>query len=269
MTLSEWMALSHHLNKGEMTCGTCKNYVRTSSAKSVSPLASFSLSGWRPELRRTATSRGESDQSGIHARAHMLIFVAAVVVAWGWRALLPSTRLAKGKVRWVWMPIGAVLLQVGLTIGALRGFVGDGRIEVVLFSYVVVGAWLVGNAYLQPSPLRLSAGLIAGGWALNFVPIVTNRGMPVSAAALARLGVHNANIADGNLWKHILATPHTVVPWLGDIIPVPIPILRNVISVGDIATLVGIVLFVHRLDVAGQPARHEPSNPAVPALTPP
>jgi hypothetical protein len=185
----------------------------------------------------------------------MLIFLAVGGLAWGLRVALPPRQRAPVKVRWVWMPVVAALLQVGLNLGALRGLVGDGHFAVVVVSYAVVGAWLIGNAVYQAPALRLPAGLIAGGWVLNVIPIVANRGMPVSAGALARVGIRRPAVGDGNLWKHVLETPHTIVPWLGDVVPVPVPLLRNVISVGDIVVLIGVVLAVQLVSFAPRPER--------------
>ena len=185
----------------------------------------------------------------------MLISLAAVGVACGLRFALPARRLARATVRWAWMPVIAALLQVGLNVGPLRALIGQGRFAVVVLSYGIVGAWLIVNTWYQAPTLRLPAGLIAGGWVLNVIPIVANRGMPVSAGALARVGVHRSAVGNGNLWKHVLETSHTAVPWLGDVVPLPLPLLRNVISIGDIVVLVGAVLAVQLVSFAPRPER--------------
>jgi hypothetical protein len=177
----------------------------------------------------------------------MLIFLVAIGVALGVRVLFSPRRLATGRVRWAWIPVGAAVLQVGLNVHRLRAVVGSHRFELVVLSYIAVGLWLVGNAWIQEQPLRGVALLIPLGWTLNVIPIVANRGMPVSRWALTTIGGSSANVGDGNLWKHVIATPHTVIPWLGDVIPIPLPGLRNVISLGDlvmVAGVVGVIQFV-------------------------
>jgi Family of unknown function (DUF5317) len=199
----------------------------------------------------------------------VLIFLAVGGIAWGLRVALPPRQRARARVRWVWVPVVAALLQVGLNIGPLRELIGQDHFAVVVVSYGLVGAWLIGNAWYQAPALRLPAGLIAGGWLLNVIPIVANRGMPVSARALARIGVHHRSAGNGNLWKHVLETPHTVVPWLGDVVPVPLPLLRNVISAGDIVVLIGVVLAIQLVAFAPRPERsRDVADLVVPAASP-
>jgi Family of unknown function (DUF5317) len=187
----------------------------------------------------------------------MLIFAAAVGVAWVARGALPARPRAAVRVRWVWMPIVAAALQIGLALSGPHAPEGNGHFAVVALSYAIVGAWLIGNTWTQAPPLRLPAGLVAGGWVLNVIPILANRGMPVSAAALARIGVHRSSVGQGNLSKHVLANSHTIAPWLGDVVPLPLPLLRNVISVGDIVVVVGAMLAVQVIDITSRAQRPE------------
>jgi Family of unknown function (DUF5317) len=195
----------------------------------------------------------------------MLIFVVALAAAWGVRALWPDRPRATIRVRWVWMPVVAALCQVVLGLDGRGGTIDAGRFALLVASYALVGAWLIANAWYQAPPLRVPAALIAGGWALNVIPILANRGMPVSAAALARIGNHHPDLGHGNLGKHVLATSHTILPWLGDVVAVPVPLLRNVISVGDIVMVIGAVLAVQFVQVG---SRTEPSGQPAPALAP-
>jgi hypothetical protein len=197
----------------------------------------------------------------------VLIFVAALALAVGLRFVLPAHQRTTVKVRWAWMPFGAALLQVALGLTALRGLLGSGRFEVVIVSYGIIGAWLIGIAWCQAPMLRLPAGLITAGWLLNVVPIVANRGMPVSASALRSIGVDRLTVSDGNLWKHVLATSHTIMPWLGDVVPVRLPLLRNVISVGDIVVLIGVLLAVRLIELP--PLSTPPPSRGVPDIAVP
>jgi hypothetical protein len=185
----------------------------------------------------------------------MLIFVVAMAAAWAARGLLPARSRARVRVRWVWMPVVAALFQVGLGLDGRGGTIDTGRFAVIVASYGLIGLWLIGNAWYQAPPLRVPAGLIAGGWVLNVIPILANRGMPVSAAALARIGVRHPALSNGNLGKHVLATSHTMVPWLGDVVAVPLPLLRNVVSLGDIVLVLGAVLAVQLVQVGQRAER--------------
>jgi hypothetical protein len=185
----------------------------------------------------------------------MLIFLAAVGVAWGVGLVLPARRRVRIRARWLALPLVAALLQVALGVGGLRSLIGDSRFAIVALSYAIIGGWLIANIRYQASPLRLPAGLVAGGWALNVIPILANRGMPVSAAALARIGVRHPTMSSGNLGKHVLATSHTVLPWLGDVVAIPLPLLRNVISVGDIVVVIGVMLGIQYVDLASRAER--------------
>ena len=82
-------------------------------------------------------------------------------------------------------------------------------------------------------------GLVGAGLLLNAVVIGVNGGMPVSAVASARVGVsHAAAVADH---QHVPAGPGTSLSWLGDVIPVPLPLRPEVASVGDVLVAAGLV----------------------------
>jgi hypothetical protein len=74
--------------------------------------------------------------------------------------------------------------------------------------------------------------------------MAANGGMPVSGRALAAVGKAGVVVSEGHLWKHVPLTAASKVPLLGDVIPVPLPLLRSVISVGDVAMLVGLAVAV-------------------------
>ena len=107
-------------------------------------------------------------------------------------------------------------------------------------SYLLVGGWIWANALVRDGPLRWALILVAEGWLLNVVVMAANGGMPVSGSALARIGHAGAVVSQGHLWKHVAVSPATRIPLLGDVIPVPVPLLRSVISVGDVAMLLGL-----------------------------
>lgn len=128
----------------------------------------------------------------------------------------------------------AFLAQVGL------GAVSPGqRFVVVGFSYTLVGAWLVLNARRQHGRVRLALGVLTVGWLLNMLPIVLNGGMPVSLHGLRHVGAPaTISVTEGHLYKHVPADRHTLLPLLGDVIPVR-P-FGSVISLGDIVMFAGL-----------------------------
>lgn len=137
-----------------------------------------------------------------------------------------------------------VLVGTALALQAGAGLVAPSRrLVLVAASYVLVGAWLMANARGRALAIRLGLGLVALGWLLNVVPIAALRGMPVSAAALQEAGLPAGyDVADGHNYKHVVDRRSTPVDWMGDVIPVR-P-LDAVISLGDVALLAGIALFL-------------------------
>jgi hypothetical protein len=91
------------------------------------------------------------------------------------------------------------------------------------------GAWLVG---------------LGGG--LNLVAIALHGGrMPVWTAAVGRVdGLSRARLSSGALLAHVAMAQPQGLGWLGDVIALPAPLPAQVLSVGDLILICGIVLFV-------------------------
>lgn len=86
--------------------------------------------------------------------------------------------------------------------------------------------------------------LAAGGLAVNVVAIVVNWGMPVDLDAAARAGVPSSRL---DLAADPLRTPvtaDTVLPWLGESIPLALPWRPAVASPGDLLAAAGAGVFV-------------------------
>jgi hypothetical protein len=78
--------------------------------------------------------------------------------------------------------------------------------------------------------------------------------MPVSRWALVEAHLSGiTNVTKGHLYKHVPMTAHTSLRALGDIIPVGV--VRTVVSIGDVAMLVGIAITVAL--ATRIPRRHE------------
>ncbi|MGH9155307.1 MAG: DUF5317 family protein [Acidimicrobiales bacterium] len=132
---------------------------------------------------------------------------------------------------------GAVATQL-----ALPAVSDDLRFPMVTLSYAMVGGWLLVNVGHRATILRVALGLLAVGWMLNAATIAANGGMPVSMEAFHAAGGPAEGLDAAAIDKHVVSGPGTRLAALGDVIPVP-P-LGAVVSVGDIAMVVGIMLTV-------------------------
>jgi hypothetical protein len=146
---------------------------------------------------------------------------------------LAATRLA-------WLPLlwTALVLQI---LPALWLELSDtSALVVVVISNLLLIAFLLLNRGLP------GVGLMAAGLLLNLIVIAANQAMPVSQTASDIAGVtHSPTAAE---LKHEPMRPSTVLPWLGDVIP--LPRLGEVLSVGDLLLVVGIARLVYCRTVA-------------------
>jgi hypothetical protein len=86
--------------------------------------------------------------------------------------------------------------------------------------------------------------LMGGGLLLNAVVVGLNGAMPVSLAAADAAGVAlSAPALEGDP-RHEPVAPATRVGWLGDVVPVPSPLRREVVSPGDLAVALGLGWYV-------------------------
>jgi len=114
----------------------------------------------------------------------------------------------------------------------------SGAVHTVLLAISI----LLGAVWIALQRLHVASVLLAIGVALNVAVVAANGGMPVDSGALARVGRRDVDVTRGFLYKHVPMTGDTRLSWLGDRIPVPIQ--RNVISVGDVLMAVAICLWV-------------------------
>lgn len=164
------------------------------------------------------------------------------------------SRFADAQLRWFPLIFLSLVAQYGPA--ALQNF-----------GLITVGWWgpyLHILSYLMLLPALLAnfrfvgARWFALGAALNLAVIVANGGrMPASLdyfAALGRdLGPTLAALAKS--YEHVLATSSSKLLPLGDIIPLPVPYLQSMFSVGDIAIAIGLILLILQFLGAG-PWRH-------------
>ena len=158
----------------------------------------------------------------------MLVVMVVVGVAAG---LIRPHRARFGAPRAVAVVFAAAIAQVAsvATTGAVH--------VALLWTSLVLGA-----VWIALQRRHLASVLLAIGVALNVAVVAANGGMPVDQSALARVGRRHADVTRGFLYKHVPMTDDTRLSWLGDRIPVPIQ--RNVISVGDVLMALAICLWV-------------------------
>ena len=147
--------------------------------------------------------------------------------------------------------LGTAPIRAGVfvAIAALAQFLhalAPGRAAAVTLTLTSQAALL---AFLWMNRLLAGALLAAIGSALNTAVIVANGAMPVGREALLAIARQPHEIASG---RHRLLTDGDTLPLLADIIA--LPLLRTVVSVGDIVLAAGLGLLVMDL-MRRRPAR--------------
>ncbi|MGH9297835.1 MAG: DUF5317 family protein [Acidimicrobiales bacterium] len=168
-----------------------------------------------------------------------------------------GTFRALARLRLDHVGVVAAALAMQIALGAAGLHPSTARSVIVIGSDVAVGWFLACNAAAhQGRALRAGFGLLATGWLANLAAMAANGGMPVSRAAMREAGLPASfQPAAGHLAKHGLATAATLLPYLGDVIP--LRALRAVVSPGDCAMALGLVLVLAgamHLSTRGQPA---------------
>jgi hypothetical protein len=145
------------------------------------------------------------------------------------------------------------------------GFAIDFRLPLFAggFALLLVGLWA--NRDHPGLPLAF-VGIL-----LNAIAIVTNGGfMPVWEPSLAAAGLSPADVGsvfhklvgaatDGGIPSDFLAQAGP----LGDIIPIPIPFIRNVASIGDLFLATGLAFFLFAITVRRPEESEEASAAAI------
>jgi Family of unknown function (DUF5317) len=160
----------------------------------------------------------------------VVIAVAAVVALARGGSL---DRLAETDFRFGPLLLIALIVQFGLDLWNPPWLSEAGDLTVLLVTNLAVAIFLFVNRRL-PGMLLAAAGML-----LNVIVITANGGMPVSerAAEIAQMPITEVGI------KHELLTDQTRLPWVADVIPVPV--VRRVISPGDVLLMSGIALLVY------------------------
>src|ERR671918_2415893 len=170
------------------------------------------------------------------------MFLSAIVLALIIGALAGGglPRLADLKLRWLWV----LAIALGLRLAA-AGARELGIADAVPVSWLYVGAYAVLFAWLWGNWRIPGLQIASVGIAANGLAVIINGGhMPIWSGAYLAAGFPAADIA-GDPFHYILSTD-TVAGFVaagglfGDVIPIPIPYIRDVVSIGDMILALGI-----------------------------
>jgi len=175
-----------------------------------------------------------------------------------------AQRCYGARMLWVALVLGVAVLIALLRGGSLSRFA---QIDLRLWWLLIVGAVVQGIANLLPADkewsqevavtlILISFGFlmivvlanhrevgmwIAGlGILMNFIVIGANAGMPVLPQAAVIAGADSTDLALDA--KHVVLDSDSRLVFLADVIPVPF--LRQVLSMGDVLLAVGLGLFL-------------------------
>jgi hypothetical protein len=169
----------------------------------------------------------------------VLLFGALVggCVLSAWARGLSLRGLATLPVRATWAALGALLAQV-LVLGVFDGGAAWWHAVAHVGTYALA-AWFVWTNRAIPG-----VALLALGGALNLLAIGANGGvMPTTAWAMGAARLEPA----GTAFANSAPVADARMPWLGDVLPVPLPLgLGNVLSVGDLVLVAGALVLLHR-----------------------
>jgi MFS family permease len=148
------------------------------------------------------------------------------------------------RLRWILLIFLALAIRMGTeaALGQDVALVDQLRVPLLAGAHAALLAALWVNRALPGISLALV------GTALNAIAMLANGGyMPVWDLALAAAGLTPADIVSP---IHRLAQADRAIDFfvqavpLGDVVPVPLPVLRNVLSIGDVLLASGVGFFV-------------------------
>ena len=148
------------------------------------------------------------------------------------------------RLRWIWLLFLAALLRFGTEFFLVQRVATVEQLRMPLF-LAAYGLLLVGLYVNRPRP---GIAMAFVGIASNAVAIAANGGfMPIWQPSLAAAGF---GVGDIRSPLHVVVpapldqTFLTQLTFLGDIIPIPLPILQNVASIGDVFLSAGLAFFL-------------------------
>ncbi|MFC5470069.1 DUF5317 domain-containing protein [Cohnella suwonensis] len=183
--------------------------------------------------------------------------IIGLIVGWiraGWRNGLIA--ISQIRIRGGWIFPLLLLAQLGLySLHDRIRFVEDYN------GYMFMVVYVAGLCMLLLNRREKGFWWIFAGVALNFAVMIANGGkMPVSLDAISVIDPGAAGALSDEMisTKHEVLTSDTVLPFLGDIIPLTLPYPRNlVISIGDVIMNFGIFIYLqHALLASKLKAEH-------------
>jgi hypothetical protein len=191
---------------------------------------------------------GETSQVGLAVLMLVLAAAAALGLRGSW------ARLATVRLRSRWLIVLAVLAQLGGAVAGASGVAGA-RDAYVVGLALSAGCALV---FCLKNLSVAGVGLVSLGLVANAVVVGINGAMPVSLWAALRAGVPVGSIAAGTDPRHSIAGLGTHWRWLGDDIPLPLPLRPEVVSPGDVLIAAGLaeLLMVGMMGWGGRKDSH-------------
>jgi MFS family permease len=165
-------------------------------------------------------------------------------------------RLADLRLRWTLLLVAALALRVVAGLSRDTGIGADIPVGwAFIGAYGLILAWLWGN-WRVPGLQIAAVGIGA-----NLLAVLINQGqMPIWPAAFIAAGFDQSAIAGDPF--HFILQADTVASFVaqgglfGDVIPLPLPIIRDVVSIGDVLLALGIFwAVVYSMTRADVPSR--------------
>lgn len=175
----------------------------------------------------------------------LLVAVGALLLGLATGGRWPAwSRLGLRGVRWL---LAALVLQLASAFAP--GLPDAARPALLAGSFLLALVAVLANRRV-PGAALLGLGLVGNG-----LVIALNAGMPVSLDAARRAGLDLDAAALAADPRHAVLGAGTRLPWLADVLPFPVPLLPEVVSVGDVLVAAGLGLAVLTAVRAGRPLR--------------
>ncbi len=176
----------------------------------------------------------------------MLIIAVVLGLVLGLAARGDILNLARVQLRWPGVIFIALILRIATewAIGAEIGAIAALRLPLFTVGFVLLLAGLWVNRR-QPGMSLAFVGILA-----NAVAIVANGGfMPIWEPSLVAAGFSASDVAPNGFHVLISSTDLDAAfliqgVLLGDIVPLPVPLIANVISLGDLFLTAGLAFFL-------------------------
>lgn len=186
------------------------------------------------------------------------MFLSAILLALIVGAIAGGSipRLADLRLRWTILLVVALGLRLAAGLSRETGIGAEIPVGwAYIAAYGLIFAWLWQNWRVP------GLQIAAVGIAANMLAVLLNGGqMPIWAAAFRAAGFAESEIANDPF--HFLLRADTIADFVasgglfGDVVPLPIPIIRDVVSIGDVLLAIGIFwAIMYSMTRAEAPAR--------------